>query len=47
MPKVLMTFSLDEDIADKLRRDYRANMSYKINQVLRKALFTKKRRRSG
>ncbi|MHA2067772.1 MAG: hypothetical protein ACXABY_25700 [Candidatus Thorarchaeota archaeon] len=45
MPKVLMTFSLDEDIADKLRKEYRANMSYKVNQVLREALL--KRRRSG
>jgi len=41
-----MTFSLDKDIADNLRKDYRPNMSYKVNEVLRAALLPKKRRRA-
>jgi uncharacterized protein (DUF4415 family) len=47
MTKVLMSFSLDKDVVDELRRRYRPNMSYKVNQVLREALLKRKRRRSG
>lgn len=47
MPKEIMAFTLDKEVADAIKRLRPGIRSHKVNQVLKKALLTPKRRRSG
>ena len=44
MPKEVMGFSLDKEVANELRKRYPSNMSYFVNKILRASLFKKRRR---
>lgn len=39
MTKVIASFSLDEDVAEAIRKKYPSNMSYFVNKILREKIL--------